>query len=97
MSTPRRLITALLAGLAAAPLAVGAARAQAPYSEYSCDDLWYARNSIYQIKGYCFKTEHAIDVFGTNCFAPYGKLTRSQANQVAEIQRWERRKGCNGY
>jgi YARHG domain len=92
-----RLLSALLAGLAATPLGLSTAQAQAPYSEYSCPELWYARNSIYQMKGYCFKTERAITEFGRNCFTPFGKLTKSEAKQVAEIKRWEDRRGCNGY
>ncbi len=30
----------------------------------TCDQLWVARNSIYKARGYCFKTERAIQHFG---------------------------------
>jgi hypothetical protein len=66
----------------------------ANYAYMSCYNLWYARNSIYAQQGYCFKTQAAIQTFGYGCFPPYGKLTKWQANQVSQIQYWERRKGC---
>ena len=64
------------------------------YARMSCDELWYARNSIYAAKGYCFKSERALSVFGPRCFAPYGKLTGAEQSQVNAIQQWERSKGC---
>ena len=71
--------------------------AQAQSSRYrymSCDELWYARNEIYANKGYCFKTARARSVFGRGCFPPYGRLTSREQNRVADIERWEYRKGC---
>jgi YARHG domain len=65
------------------------------YASMSCYQLWYARNSIYAARGYCFKTAKAKAVFGPGCFPPYGKLTSSQQGQVADIQYWEGRKGCS--
>jgi hypothetical protein len=64
------------------------------YSQMSCDGLWYARNTIYAAKGYCFKTERARSAFGPGCFPPYGQLTAAEQNRVAAIQQWERTKGC---
>ncbi|WP_331815305.1 YARHG domain-containing protein [Aurantimonas sp. A2-1-M11] len=64
------------------------------YRGMSCYELWYARNVIYADKGYCFETRRAREEFGRNCFPPYGELTASEQRRVAEIQRWERRKGC---
>lgn len=60
----------------------------------SCDQLWYARNAIYARKGFCFRTARAQDVFGPGCFPPYGRLNRSEREQVNELQYWERRRGC---
>ena len=73
--------------------ASGAAMAQS-YAAMSCDQLWYARNSIYAAKGYCFKTARARAVFGPRCFAPFGKLNTGEQSQVNAIQGWERSKGC---
>ena len=67
-----------------------------PYSQMSCYDLWYARNAIFARKGYCFQSARAIRTFGRNCFPPYGRLNRWEANEVDRIKYWERRKGCSG-
>lgn len=65
------------------------------YASMSCYQLWYARNSIYAAKGYCFKTAKARAVFGPGCFPPYGKLDSSEQRRVDDIIYWERRKGCS--
>jgi hypothetical protein len=62
----------------------------------SCGELWYARNTIYARRGYCFKSERAISAFGPGCFPPYGRLDGWEKDRVDELQMWERRKGC-GY
>ena len=68
------------------------------YASMSCYDLWYARNSIYANKGYCFTTKRAINTFGRRCYSPYGQLNRWERDQVNEIKYWERQNGCsNGY
>ena len=72
---------------------VGEAAAQS-YRHMSCGELWYTRNQIYADEGYCFKTDDAIRVFGESCFPPYGRLTRTEKQDVEEIKTWERRKGC---
>lgn len=64
------------------------------YRRMSCDELWYARNEIYANRGYCFRTARARAVFGRGCFPPYGRLTSREQARVAEIERWEYRKGC---
>lgn len=87
---PAIAVLTLAAGLAIVP---GLAKAQ-EYRRMNCEDLWYARNEIYAEKGYCFKTQRARAEFGRGCFPPYGKLSRYEANEVAEIERWEMRKGC---
>ncbi len=60
----------------------------------SCERLWYNRNAIYARKGYCFRTERELEVFGSKCFRPYGKLTNREQRQVNNIRRQERRQGC---
>ena len=72
----------------------GEARAQS-YNAMTCDQLWYARNSIYANKGYCFKTQRAINAFGPRCYPPYGKLNSAEQSQVDAIRGWEASKGCN--
>jgi hypothetical protein len=60
----------------------------------SCGELWYARNAIYARRGYCFKTDRAIQTFGAGCFPPYGQLGGWEKSRVDDLQYWERRKGC---
>ena len=88
--------TILAAGLATAMTltSFSSAMAQSGYSRMSCDQLWYARNAIYAAKGYCFETDRAIAVFGPGCFPPYGRLSSGEKRRVAEIKKWERRRGC---
>jgi len=71
----------------------GEAAAQS-YRDMSCGEVWYARNQIYADEGFCFKTDDAIRAFGESCFPPYGRLTRTEKQNVDEIKKWERRKGC---
>lgn len=78
---------------AALLLSTGSATAQS-YRDMSCGQLWYARNAIYASKGYCFETQRAIRVFGPACFPPYGRLSRTEQQNVDAIRTWERRKGC---
>lgn len=65
------------------------------YEDMSCDELWYARNSIYARNGYCFKTDRARSVFGPGCYPPYGQLRGRDRARVNEIQMWEARYGCD--
>jgi len=67
-----------------------------PYSSMACDELWYARNSIFAEKGYCFKSKRARQTFGARCFPPYGKLTSSEQSEVELIRQFERQLGCSG-
>jgi hypothetical protein len=61
----------------------------------SCNQLWYARNSIFAEKGKCFKTQRAIAAFGPRCHPPYGDLTQSEKIRVSEISYWEGQAGCS--
>ena len=83
----------VIAGAAALLMMSSTAMAQS-YRDMNCDELWYARNSIYADNGYCFQTARAIRTFGTNCFSPWGELSRSEQQEVDLIRSWERRKGC---
>ncbi len=87
------VLTALV--LVAPPFA---GEAQAQYSASSCGELWYARNEIYKDAGYCFRTQRGIRAFG-NAGCRHDDiadvpLSANQRREVAEIQRWERIKGC---
>lgn len=66
-----------------------------PVHAQSCDDLWHKRNAIYANKGYCFKTDKAKKAFGERCFAPYGKLSRSEEGDVTRIKKMEKEKKCD--
>ena len=68
----------------------------ASYSNMSCYDLWYARNSFFANKGYCFESSRTVNTFGRRCYPPYGRLNSWESDQVSNIKYWERRKGCNG-
>ncbi len=65
-----------------------------PKAAGNCDQLWYARNSIYARAGYCFKTQRGISAFGTNCRPPYGELAGADKARVQQIQAQERGLGC---
>jgi hypothetical protein len=97
MKTSRILAQLSLAAFAAAGFYLfdrpAPARAQ-DAAAMSCDEIWYARNEIYARRGFCFKTERARATFGAGCFPPYGELHGWEHDRVAELQMWERRKGC---
>lgn len=91
-----------LAGMAAvAALALWGASLPAMAQEYggmSCDELWSERNAIYKEAGYCFRTRRAINAFG-NAGCRYDDmnevpLSSNARRDVADIQAWERRRGC---
>jgi len=76
----------------------GAKTTQPPPSAPTCDGLWVARNSIYKARGYCFKTQRAIDYFG-NAGCIYQNennipFTQGERSQIAQIQAQERAMGC---
>ena len=87
-----------LAALVLATALPFAGEAAAQYSASSCEELWYARNEIYKDAGYCFRTARGIRAFG-NSGCRYDDiqdvpLSANQRRDVANIQRWERTKGC---
>ena len=67
-------------------------------ADFSCEQLWFSRNSIYKEAGYCFKTPRAISAFG-NAGCRYDdveavQLTPENKNFVQVIQRTERANHC---
>jgi Domain of unknown function (DUF4424)/YARHG domain len=66
--------------------------------DYKCPDLWYMRNNLFKVTGYCFKTPQAIRTFG-NVGCAYDNqsevpLSGQQQSILREIQDAERTKGC---
>src|SRR5262245_43872244 len=64
----------------------------------SCDQLWVARNSIYKMHRYCFRTQRAIDYFGNEgCIFQNEDdvpLTSAERAQIAQYRAQERAMGC---
>lgn len=61
----------------------------------SCNDLWYERNSIFDRKGYCFKTDRGKRSFdNSDCFTSNPSLTSAERSRVNEIKRLESQMGC---
>lgn len=77
-------------------LAAGTATAcfAGDYSAMDCEELWQARNQIFADKGFCFKAERSIAVFGKRCFPPFGRLDATEAKIVEEIRMQERSLHC---
>jgi hypothetical protein len=75
------------------------ATAAVPAYAQSCHELWTERNSYYKARGYCFKTDRAINYFG-NAGCRYHDedrlpLTAGERRRIGEIRRLERAKGCD--
>jgi hypothetical protein len=67
-------------------------------SDFSCDQLWFGRNSIFKAAGYCFKTPRAIAAFG-NAGCQYDdisaiRLSAEDQNFAETIQQAEQSKAC---
>ena len=61
----------------------------------SCWDLWYERNHIYAINGYCFSTDLGKRTFaGFTCWTKNPDLTRAEQARVDAIRAEEKRRGC---
>jgi hypothetical protein len=72
--------------------------AQRQLSELSCDQLWFARNSIFKAAGFCFKTPRAISAFG-NAGCLYDNqqdvpLSQKDRDLIEAIQSAERSRQC---
>jgi hypothetical protein len=67
-------------------------------SSLSCDALWTVRNTIYDERGYCFRTARAKDVFSNeDCHVrnaanlSFNKYERANIDRIVAV---ERVKGC---
>jgi hypothetical protein len=67
-------------------------------TDFTCEQLWFGRNSIFKEAGYCFKTPRAISAFGNaGCQIDeisLLKLSLENQNFATAIQRAEQFKGC---
>jgi hypothetical protein len=67
-------------------------------TDFTCDQLWFGRNSIFKEAGYCFKTPRAIAAFGNaGClYDDINSVRLSTENQdfAEAIQIAERAKAC---
>lgn len=66
--------------------------------QLSCQNLWYVRNSIYDRRGYCFKTQDGKDVFdNSDCTVKNAaniKFNGHEQNNISRIRSIENQKGC---
>jgi hypothetical protein len=72
--------------------------AERELSSFSCDQLWFGRNSIWKMAGYCFKTSRSITQFG-NAGCRYAStdqimLSQPDRNLMEAIRRAEISKSC---
>ena len=72
--------------------------AKSALSGLSCDALWTVRNTIYDERGYCFRTARAKDVFSNDgCSVTnaaqlaFNKYERTNIDRIVAV---ERQKGC---
>ena len=63
---------------------------------YSCEELWFMRNDIYNMRGYCFTTPKAKATFkNSDCVSTKPHIINSfERHNVAVIEQVERQKGC---
>jgi hypothetical protein len=108
--TPNRYLAAAALALAMLTGVSGVSRAQRDgfktdatsadkdVADFSCEQLWLARNSLFKEAGYCFKTPRAIAAFG-NAGCLYDDVSAvplpAEKRSFAEaILRAERLKAC---
>lgn len=72
------------------------ALADADVQDLDCDQLWIARNEIFDRNGYCFRTKRGQDYFdNSDCTSDSQDiLSQLEWENVKLIQRWEGEKGC---
>ena len=67
-------------------------------AQLSCDALWTVRNTIYDERGYCFRTERAMETFSNeDCSISNAKqlaFNRYERTNIDRIVAVERQKGC---
>ncbi len=72
-----------------------AASATSAYSEEICNDLWFARNSIFQAAGYCFGSQLGQSLFdNAECTTSTPTLDARDRQKVSLIKQREAELGC---
>jgi hypothetical protein len=70
----------------------------AQLKQLSCQNLWYVRNSIYDRRGYCFKTDDAKEVFdNSDCWVKNAaniQFNKHESANISRIKKIEKNKGC---
>ena len=60
-----------------------------------CDDLWFARNAVFNEAGYCFRSPLGQAVFdNSDCIGARASLDQPAERYVARIKVRERKMGC---
>lgn len=66
--------------------------------QLSCQNLWYVRNSIYDRRGYCFKTQDGKEVFdNSDCTVKNAaniSFNTHEQNNISRIRTIENQRGC---
>ena len=66
--------------------------------QLSCQNLWYVRNSIYDRRGYCFKTQDGKDAFdNSDCHVKNAAsihFNDNEQNNISRIRQIEDQRGC---
>jgi hypothetical protein len=96
MKTRTSLLAAMAAITTFASMATTPVMAGSDYIDWSCSELWEARNQIYKNSGYCFKTQRAKEYYGNGGCSNRSTLSASDRREVAEIRSAEKAKGCRG-
>ncbi len=66
-----------------------------PAMAASCYQMWHARNSIFNEKGYCFKTTLGKQVFdNSDCWTKTPKLSKKEWKYVKLVRQEEINHGC---
>lgn len=70
---------------------------KADLREWSCDDLWIVRNTIYFEHGYCFVSDAAINYFGIeDCYEEnskrlnFSKIEQYNIDAMASVEKAKR-------
>lgn len=68
----------------------------ARFGGYKCEELWFMRNDIYNMRGYCFKSPKAQAEFdNSDCVSSDPNMLNSyERHNVAVIKRVEKQQGC---
>ncbi len=64
--------------------------------DFDCDELWYARNYLFHINGYCFGSDRGKSVFSNDeCFTKSPELDDVEQTLMKVIKAREKELSCN--